>query len=71
MAKSTSQKKLAHLLKNGKRNDPRMHRGDFGGLNGVSKATPTLVSKQRRQENKHKKKDGYGQENYDHIHHCV
>jgi len=70
MAKSASQKKLAHKLKNGINFDPRRHRGDFGDITGVKKATPTLVAKQRRQENKHKGKNRYGQKE-DHTYCCV
>lgn len=56
MAKSKSQKMLAHKLRNGVNLDPRNRRGDFGVLNGVTKSTPTLVEKQRRKENKYKKR---------------
>ena len=67
MAKSKSKKMLNHKLKNGMNIDPRNRRGDFGTINGVSKATPTLVEKQRRKENKHKKRDRYDREFANHI----
>ncbi|AEO93756.1 gp498 [Bacillus phage G] len=67
MAKSKSQKKLAHKLKNGVNLDPRNQRGDFGSLTGITKSTPTLVTKQRRQENKHKKRDKYDRDYIGHT----
>lgn len=60
MTKSVSQKKIAHSLRNGKKIDPRDYRGNFGEISGVRKSTPTLVTKRRKQEKKHKN-SGYGQ----------
>lgn len=68
MTKSVSQKKIAHALKNGKKNDPRDFRGNFGDISGVRKSTPSLVTKRRKAEKKYKN-SGHGQG--DHAYSCV
>jgi len=57
MAKSKTKKRLEHQLKNNGGFDPRLNRGSWVNGDGVSKQTPTLVSKQRKQERKHKKRN--------------
>lgn len=65
MSLSASKKKLRHALRNGKMFDPRKNRGDWGSENGVTKKTPSLVERKRRQENKHKGKNRYSHFDYD------
>lgn len=55
MAKSKSQKMRQSLIRMGK-DDPAMFRGCWNGINPISKSTPTLKEKLRREELKHKKK---------------
>lgn len=56
MAKTKSQKKLTHLLKNGVNFDPRSKRGDFGAIKGTTQTDTNLIQEIRRQEKKYKKR---------------